>query len=328
MKVVVTGGSGFIGTNLIEELKKNTAITILNIDISKPKLQSHNIFWKNCDILDELKLREILNEFQPNFIYHLAARTDLDSDNTDNYKANTDGVKNIANISSNLTTLKGIVFMSSMLVCSAGDQISSLKQYNPPNAYGKSKMLGEQIVLDFNWKDLNKNSVILRPTSIWGPFFGAPYLDFYKRVMNNSYFHIGNRSASKSFGYVENIVYELIYYLDRNDKFYDLKILYLSDICPTHIEDWANKISVLSKSKRILKIPYMMIWIVAKFGDILKFFNINFPMYSYRLMNMTTNNVIDKKFISNFSERRLIELDKGIINTLNWIKSHESKKSL
>lgn len=326
MKVVITGGSGFIGTNLIEELRKNSELNILNIDISKPKIRSHDIFWKSCDILHEAKLEEILGEFQPDFIYHLAARTDLGSDNVVDYKPNIDGVRNIANISANLESLRGIVFISSMLVCSAGDNIKSLNQYNPPNAYGESKMLGEKIVLEFDWKNLNKSVVILRPTSIWGPFFGSPYLDFFKRVMNNSYFHVGNKSTTKSFGYVGNIVNELIYYMNRNTKFYELDILYLSDVNPTSIELWANKISFLSKSRKIIKVPYIAIWLAAKLGDLFKLFNINFPMYSYRLMNMTTSNVIDKKFISNYSKIEITELDKGIINTLNWIKSNENKK--
>ena len=144
--------------------------------------------------------------------------------------------------------------------------------------------------------------------------------------MNNSYFHVGNKSTTKSFGYVGNIVNELIYYMNRNTKFYELDILYLSDINPISIELWANKISFLSKSRKIIKVPYIVIWLAAKLGDLLKLFNINFPMYSYRLMNMTTSNVIDKKFISNHSKRGITELDRGIINTLNWINSNESKK--
>ena len=48
-KILVTGGSGFIGTNLIEELSINN-YDILNLDIQKPKIHEHTLNWKYCDI--------------------------------------------------------------------------------------------------------------------------------------------------------------------------------------------------------------------------------------------------------------------------------------
>ena len=44
-KILITGGSGFIGTNLIESLRKAND-TLLNIDIAEPKLDAHKFF---CD---------------------------------------------------------------------------------------------------------------------------------------------------------------------------------------------------------------------------------------------------------------------------------------
>lgn len=41
MKYLVTGGSGFIGTHLIEQLLKR-GYEVVNVDIAPPKLQAHN----------------------------------------------------------------------------------------------------------------------------------------------------------------------------------------------------------------------------------------------------------------------------------------------
>ena len=54
IKILVTGGSGFIGTNLIEYLLENyKPIDILNIDIADPKIKDHFSLWKKVDILDK-----------------------------------------------------------------------------------------------------------------------------------------------------------------------------------------------------------------------------------------------------------------------------------
>ena len=63
-KIIVTGGSGFIGTNLIEYFNSQGA-DICNIDKVEPRNSKHNIFWKNINILDEKKLIDFFIKFQP-----------------------------------------------------------------------------------------------------------------------------------------------------------------------------------------------------------------------------------------------------------------------
>ena len=50
-KILITGGSGFIGTNVIEYLSSKN-IKLLNIDINEPKIKNHFEFWREVDILD------------------------------------------------------------------------------------------------------------------------------------------------------------------------------------------------------------------------------------------------------------------------------------
>jgi dTDP_gluc_dehyt: dTDP-glucose 4,6-dehydratase len=57
-KILITGGSGFIGTNLIEHLLKKTDAELLTFDINEPKIDSHNRFWKRVDIREYEELRE------------------------------------------------------------------------------------------------------------------------------------------------------------------------------------------------------------------------------------------------------------------------------
>lgn len=83
-KILVTGGSGFIGSNLIEFLLKKK-IKIFNIDkisnISTPekfKPKSKNYFFKNFNLNKTLKLKNLIQSENFDFIIHLAAESHVD----------------------------------------------------------------------------------------------------------------------------------------------------------------------------------------------------------------------------------------------------------
>jgi nucleoside-diphosphate-sugar epimerase len=77
MKILITGGSGFIGTNLVNFLKIDNNNEIVIYDSNPPLDFDNQRFWINGDILDFLLLKKVISEFSPNLIYHLAAKTDL-----------------------------------------------------------------------------------------------------------------------------------------------------------------------------------------------------------------------------------------------------------
>ena len=91
---------------------------------------------------------------------------------------------------------------------SAGPDIF-LKHYKSLPAhplYGESKLKGELLVKKitepvFKW-------VIIRPTSIWGPWFGVPYIDFFNIVYEGRYFDFRG-ACLKTHVYVENIVFQI-----------------------------------------------------------------------------------------------------------------------
>lgn len=313
-KVLITGGSGFIGTNLLLFLIEK--YEILNIDIRESNLTELQKYTSLVDITNYEKLRNVVISFSPDYIIHLAARTDLNGKSINDYSANTAGVSNLMKIIHELPNLKKLIVTSSMLVCHTGYYPKDQFDYAPNTLYGESKVETERIVWD------NKPQcdwAIIRPTSIWGPWFGVPYRNFFDMVISRKYFHIGRKSCTKTYGYIGNAVYQIEQILFHETLNEDQKVFYIGDNPPTNIETWANEIAA-ELNYNIKRVPFWMLKTAAYFGDLLKLFNITFPMTSFRLKNMTTDNIIDLSETYNIAPNPPYSRIDGIKATLQWLK--------
>lgn len=316
--ILVTGGSGFIGTNLIADLIIQ-GHTVINIDIYPPRNNEHLKYWQKIDIRNYKSIKEIALSFNPDYIIHLAARTDLDGKSIHDYDSNTKGVSNIINTASLLPNLKKIIITSSMLVCHTGYYPKDQFDYSPSTLYGESKVETEKIV----WNNPPKcDWAIIRPTSIWGPWFGIPYKNFFDMILSKKYFHIGHKGCTKTYGYVGNAIYQINNILFKETTNINNKVFYIGDNPPTNIEKWANEIAE-ELNYKIYHIPFFMIKLAAKLGDSLKKCKINFPMTSFRLKNMTTDNIISLNNTYEIAPNPPYTRKEGISVTLNWIKNQK-----
>lgn len=316
-KILITGASGFIGTNLLEHLKDN--YIVCNIDFNKPKIHERATFWKDVDITDYAEFRTAVLNFSPDYIIHLAARTDLQGKTLEDYSANIIGVKNLMQIVEQLPNLKKVVITSSMLVCHTGYYPKNQTDYAPTTIYGESKVETEKIV----WENRpHCDWAIIRPTSIWGPWFGEPYRNFFDMVLSHKYFHIGDRGCTKTYGFVGNAIFQIEQILFTETKEENNKVFYIGDSPATNIEEWGNEIAS-ELGYKIIKMPYIFIKCAALFGDMLKIIGIRFPMTSFRLKNMTTDNIVDLSATMNIASKLPYTRIQGIKQTLNWIKNNK-----
>lgn len=322
MKILITGGSGFIGTNTVDHYLEK-GFEVLNIDWHRPKKEEHLPYWCELDILDREGLLKKIREFAPDYVIHLAARTDLYGKSLEEYAQNTQGVKNMISALRETPSVKRIIFTSTQLVCARRNPKNET-DYETINFYGESKKIGEQLLRSS--EPLPFEYAIVRPTSIWGPWFEAPYCNFFHMVMGHRYFHMSRNSATKTFGFVGNLIYQMETIL-FNTPYDQVKgrVFYLGDRPASAITEWANEIAG-ELGIHIPTIPFFVFRMAAWFGDFLKIFGIRFPMTSYRLTNMTTSfeNDLDSTFsvAPNPPYTRL----EGTRITLDWIRSHPDMK--
>ena len=319
MKILITGGSGFIGTNLINHLLQKGDVELLSIDAHSPKIKEHQKLWKKVDLCDRETLCSVVREFSPEYVVHLGARTDLRGRELKDYDANMGGVSNLLDALEQVPGLKRVVFASSMYVCRPGYMPKDFEDYKPHTLYGESKVETERRIKERNprytWS-------IIRPTSIWGPWFGEPYDKFFRIVLNRMYFHMGKRACKKTYGYIDNTIYQIISILEASEEKVMRKVFYLGDYEPYDITEWANEIAACAGFK-IPKIPYFPFVLAGWLGDFLKLLGITFPMTSFRLRNMTTDNVHDLSPIEGIAPHLPVTRQDGNRRTIEWIRSQK-----
>lgn len=151
MRVLITGANGQLGNELLKVLDKHEVF-----GFSKEEL----------NITDAKNVSDKLQEVEPNVVIHCAAYTNVDGCESESdlaYKVNASGAGNIA--AECLRLGAAMVYVSTDYVFDGqkGQPYYEFDKPNPINAYGRTKLAGEEIV-----KSLLKHYYIVRTAWLYG----------------------------------------------------------------------------------------------------------------------------------------------------------------
>jgi len=313
----VTGGSGFIGTNLVAAYRA-AGMVVVNADVAEPRNVDNSDAWSRVDTTRTDQLRDVFSRLRPTHVFHLAARTDLDGRGVSDYSANTTGVANLlAVLAESSSPVERVVIASSRLVCRTGYQPTSDEDYCPTTAYGTSKVETERLVrgaAKLPW-------VLVRPTSIWGPWFDVPYRDFFVNVARRRYVHPSGQRVHKSFGFVGNTTWQLHRLMTAPADEVLGRTFYLADDPPIEVRDFANRISAALGRRPTREVPLPLLRALARAGDMLERAGHRAPLTSFRLANLLTPMVHDLSPLMAATGAPPYDLDTGVGVTVNWMRS-------
>lgn len=150
MKILITGSSGMLGSDLVDILSRRHEVVTSG----------------SLDIRDLEGVMELLRETRPDAVVHAAAFTDVDCAETERdtaYQVNVLGTRNIAAAASAVGS--SILYISTDYVFDGekGDGYLEFDEPNPLNFYGKTKYLGEVSV-----RQLSERFYIVRTSWLFG----------------------------------------------------------------------------------------------------------------------------------------------------------------
>ncbi len=323
-RVLLTGSSGFIGTNAVTsliELKDQ----VLGLDRRAPRAGSmgcsQQASFLQVDLLDADAVAAAVTAFEPTHALHLAARTDLDGSTPADYAVNTEGTANLLR-ALRATSCQRVVIASSMLVCRYGYQPRHDQDFCPNTAYGHSKQVMEELVRAQPEGDGHRRPawVLARLSSIWGPWFDQPYKQFFEVVLRRRFVHPGFREIDKALGFVGNTVYQLDRLLD--DGRFDGSVVYLSDYERYSTRAWADTIAAAAGAGPNRRVPVTVLRAAALAGDLLKASGAvpHPPLTSFRLRNMLQTSHFDTEALEQLTGPLPFTMSDGVRQTVDWLR--------
>lgn len=320
--IVVTGGTGFIGRNLVDALLELGAnVSIIDLPDANYSMISERVNVIRGSVLDQSFLDHAL--LGSDYVFHLAAKTDLSGSTIEDYKVNFEGTRNIIEAIHENSKKCKLIFFSTQLVVGIFNEtrfIKNTEPYRTKTLYGESKILAEKIVQD-KCRDYQIPYIIFRPTSVYGPYGREPYRDFFLTIKKKQYFHIGKADNLISMVYVKNLIEQCLYITNSKTE---EKIFFGNELYPYTMREFSN--SVANYFGIIIPtLPYSLVYICAYLLGILKIIGINVPLYPFRLKNITSNYCYDigNSLMLGFYPK--YSLEEGISETLNWYMDNDQE---
>jgi len=321
MKLLVTGGSGFIGTNLIEQFSQE-GHEILNYSLDPPLKSDQAKYWLAGDILDLNPTIAIFQKFQPDRVLHLAARADCDENTTleEGYRVNIDGTQNVLSAIRATPSVQRVIITSSQFVCAPGRLPLSDTDYFPETVYGESKVMTEKMTRAAN---LQVCWTIIRPTNIWGPWHLRYRREFWRVVERGLYLHPGRRPVVRCYGYVKNVVDQIRKIFNAPRDRVDKKTIYLGDP-PIDLFDWTNGFSRALTAHPVRVVPRSVLRLLALAGDIpSRLTGRPFLINSSRFRSMTSDYLTPMEKTFELLGAPTHTLEQGIRQTVEWLRSYQ-----
>jgi UDP-glucose 4-epimerase len=209
VRVLVTGGSGFIGSHLLNRLKAEGTNT-LSVDIKNVK--------KPIDIRNPTQLNEVVQSFDPDVIVHLAAIASIPRCEAHIWLAYTTNVLGTCNLV-RLCSGRRLLFASSAAVYGYHyhGPISEDALPSPTNHYGLTKLAGEMQVM----RNV-ENFAIFRIFNVYGPnchrSYVIPDLISKIRMASNIVKVQGTGDEIRDFIYIDDLLDVLVYFMKNEIK--------------------------------------------------------------------------------------------------------------
>jgi GlcNAc-P-P-Und epimerase len=308
-KILITGGSGFIGSHFHSALSQTGDNTgnhgqIVNLDLLAPAFP-HTSAYVPGDVRDGHSVLDALTQHPCDAIIALAAEhRDFGIAHDDYFRTNEHGTRMICEAAAK-TGVKKIVFLSSVAVY--GGTSAPTSEATPPapaTPYGASKLAGEAVLAAWVKQDASRSVAVLRPTVVYGVNNRANMLRLLIQIDRNRYANIGRANNIKSIAYAENVVQAALFLLEAMRP--GMEIYNYADQQQMTVAEISTTIAAALGKRQPLSVPYALAYTMGLPFDLaIKLTGRDLPVSTMRIKKLctATHHKADKLAAAGFKPR-------------------------
>ena len=328
MKILVTGGKGFLGSAITKKLI-NDGHEVETLSRSISRIKDYNIKHHQIDI--SKKTSTNINFKGIDCIFHVAAKAGIEGSFRDYYTINYLGTKHILDIAKN-SGIKYFIYTSSPSVVFTGKPIIGGTENmslvsNRLSSYSFTKALAEQAVLDSN-NNSQLSTISLRPHLIWGR--NDPHLlpKVITRHKKGKLKIVGDGKNQVDLTHIDNVVHAhiLAFYALTSGKPLGGKSYFISQNEPVILWEWLNYIFESLKLEPLHnKISFPKAYFAGAVLEIFwKIFNLkaDLPMSRFVACQLAHDHWFSTKAAkTDFDYEPIISMNEAMEKTIPWLKS-------
>ncbi len=322
MKILLTGGTGFIGRNLAAKLAKmGHVVRCLVRDMNRASWMSDHPGLEPVQGDLEYKDSIFPHVSEVDLVFHLAGLTK--AKNRDAFmRVNGEGTGILVDaVVQAAKRIKKILYVSSLAV--AGPHTSEAParengKASPITDYGESKLLGERLLLE---KCKGIPWTIIRPPVVYGPYDKDVFV-YFKMAHSGLILLAAKRGMELSFIHVDDVTDGIMLagFTEKSDG----EIFYLSDGKFYTVEEVVGTLSKIAGGGRIIRLPLFAGKIVGIWGDCIARISskpqvINSQKVKEAVQEGWVCNIDKIKELLNFIPH--VELEAGLESTYLWYKN-------